>query len=170
MAKSKAYQWVSNSKAKPHVFAAVQDAKAKRAERTKITADMVIREIAKIGFASMRRFMTIEADGQPRLSLQDTIQDDLDALCEVYTETVMERGGNDENGNPQLNAIRKTKIKLHDKLAALEKLDRHIGVYDTTIASSMNSFAQAIADIQHRTSRAPIPSICAVSVERSLPK
>jgi phage terminase small subunit len=152
------------------VFAAVQDAKAKRAERTKITADMVIREIAKIGFASMRRFMTIEAGGQPRLSLQDTIQDDLDALCEVYTETVMERGGNDENGNPQLNAIRKTKIKLHDKLATLEKLDRHIGVYDTTIASSMNSFAQAIADIQHRTSRTPIPSICAVSVERSLPK
>jgi hypothetical protein len=168
MAASKAYQWVSNGKAKPHVFEAVQDDKAKRALRTEITADMVIQEIAKIGFASMTRFITIEADGQPRLSLLSTMPDDLDAISEVTTETVIERSGNDKTENQRLNTIRKTKIKLHDKLAALEKLARHIGIYDKTTDSSMNSLAQAIIDIQSRTSRAPIRCDPVVDIECGL--
>lgn len=42
MANSKAYMWVRDGKAKPHVFAAVEAAKAKRAEVTQITAEMVL--------------------------------------------------------------------------------------------------------------------------------
>ena len=41
------------------MFEAVQDAKAKRAQRAEIFADMVIQEIAKVGLASMKHSMTI---------------------------------------------------------------------------------------------------------------
>jgi hypothetical protein len=36
----------------------------------------------------------------------------------------------DADGKPVFSQVRKTKIKLHDKLAALEKLARYTGVFD----------------------------------------
>ena len=44
-AASKAYQWVSNIKVKPHVFRAIAEAQAERSERTKIDADWVLETI-----------------------------------------------------------------------------------------------------------------------------
>ena len=55
MAASKAYQWVSNGKVKPHVFAAVQKAMEKRAEKLEISADRVLQEYAKIAFSDIRK-------------------------------------------------------------------------------------------------------------------
>ncbi len=47
VAASKAYQWVSNSKVKPHVYEAIQKAMNSRSKRTEITADNVLRELAR---------------------------------------------------------------------------------------------------------------------------
>jgi hypothetical protein len=55
---------------------------------------------------------------------------DLDALSETSTETILEKTGVDADGKPVFSQVRKTKIKLHDKLAALEKLARYTGVFD----------------------------------------
>jgi hypothetical protein len=54
--------------------------------------------------------------------------------------------------------VRKTKIKikLYDKLAALEKLARYTGIYDKETEKAAGAFADAISDIQSRMSRAPI--------------
>ena len=155
-AKSKSFSWVGNSRSKPHVFAEVQKRKDKLAEKKAISAERVIAEIAKVGFASMRRFVTIDADGQPQINLTDTPDDDLDALSEIQTETVLERDGTDDQGNPQFNRVRKTKIKLYDKLNALEKLAQHTGVYAKRDENIANAFVKAVAEIQARTSRAPI--------------
>jgi len=43
MAKSKAYQWVSGGKVKPHVYAAIQKAQKKAEIRAEITQDDVIK-------------------------------------------------------------------------------------------------------------------------------
>ena len=48
MAASKAYQWVSNGKIKPHVFMAVQKAMDKRSEKTEITAEYVLTNLRDI--------------------------------------------------------------------------------------------------------------------------
>jgi phage terminase small subunit len=156
MAKSKAYQWVSNGKVKNHVFMEVQRRKTKLTTALGITSQLVVKEIAKVGFASMRQFLHIDVRGQPQINLTDTPDDDLDALSEVSTETVMERDGVDKGGNPIFAQIRKTKVKLHDKLAALEKLARFTGVYDKETEKAAGAFADAISDIQQRMSRAPI--------------
>ena len=155
-AKSKAYQWVSNGKVKPHVYAEVMRRRQALADRADITAERVLREIAKIGYASMRRFIHIDEYGQPQIDLTETPSDDLDALSEIATETVLERDGTDEDGKPIFNRIRKTKIKLHDKLSALEKLAQHTGVYKQRDEDMAGALARAITDIQERTSRAPI--------------
>jgi hypothetical protein len=80
----------------------------------------------------------------------------LDALLEISTETVLERDGTDENGNATFSQVRKTKIKLHDKLAALEKLARYTGIYDKETKKSAGAIVDAISDIQSPMSKAPI--------------
>jgi phage terminase small subunit len=116
MAKSKAYQWVSNGKVKNHVFMEVQ----------------------------------------PQINLTDTPDDDLDALSETSTETILEKTGMDADGKPVFSQVRKTKIKLHDKLNALEKLARYTGVFEKEAELAAGAFADAISDIQSRMSKAPI--------------
>ena len=115
-----------------------------------------MKEIAKVGFASMRHVMVIDSDGQPQIDLSSTPYDDLDALLEIQTETVLERDGVGDDGKPAFNRIRKTKIKFHDKLSALEKLAQHTGVYAKRDEDQVNALAQAISEIQARTSKAPI--------------
>src|SRR5271166_2896559 len=41
---------------KPEIAAAIEKAKAKRAERTELTSDMVVDELRKIGFAKRVKF------------------------------------------------------------------------------------------------------------------
>ena len=152
MARSKAYQWVSNSKVKPKVTAEINRRKAALSRAAEVTAEDIARELAKVGFASMRRAMRIDMDGQPQINLTATPDDDLDALSEISTETVLERDGVDGAGNPRFIQVRKTKIKFHDKLSALEKLAQRTNFYK----QRDDNFASAAAEIQSRTSRAPI--------------
>ena len=141
---------------KVNVAAAIAEAQAKRLESAGISAERVLKEIAKVGFASMRHVMVIDSDGQPQINLSNTPDDDLDALLEIQTETVLERDGVGEDGKPAFNRIRKTKIKFHDKLNALEKLAQHTGVYAKRDEDQVSAFAKAISEIQARTSKAPI--------------
>ncbi len=46
VARTKSYQWVSNSEQKPHVFSAIQKAMDKRAAKLDISADRVLKELA----------------------------------------------------------------------------------------------------------------------------
>lgn len=114
---------------KTSVAEAIQSAQANRAKRTEITQDDVLRELAKVGFATMRRFIYVDASGEPVINLTDTPDDNLDALSEVQTETRYER---DPDGEGELRPVRKVKIKLHDKLSALDKLGRHLGMFKET--------------------------------------
>lgn len=136
------------------VEARISELKDVRAEKTQVTAERVIEELAKIGFSSMRRFVTVDVDGQPRIDLAATPEDDLDALSEVQTETVLETTGKGENAKTE--HVRKTKIKLHDKLGALRELAEHTGVFDKSNEKKTDALAQAFEQIWARGSKAPI--------------
>jgi phage terminase small subunit len=49
------------------IAAAIEKAQAKRAERLELTADMVVEELRKIGFANMLDYMKSTTDGDPYL-------------------------------------------------------------------------------------------------------
>jgi phage terminase small subunit len=78
----------------------------------KLTRVKIVQEIAGIAFSSVGDF--IDADG--RVDLKNCTPDQLKMISEV-SATI------DEHGN-----IR-TRIKLHDKVAALDKLMRAVGGY-----------------------------------------
>lgn len=97
-----------------------------RAERTKITADKVLRELARVGFGDARSILTWGETGVV-LKPSDQLSDDDAAMVSEVTQTVSKDGGS-------------MKVKLHDKLSALEKIGKHLKLFsdklDVTITDA----------------------------------
>lgn len=140
MAATKAYQWVSNGKAKAHVYAAVQAAIEKRAKRSTVTADRVLAELAKIGFSSLSDVTDwgtkevafgFDEDGK-RLRPEDIG----DATLVTYADAPFVKPVNRDDLPPDIRAAVAEvslgrdgfKIKMHDKGAALALMARHLGM------------------------------------------
>jgi phage terminase small subunit len=97
------------------VAARVAALQATRSERLEVTADMVVRELAGIGFSDMRTFSTWGPSGVQLIDSENLT--DLQAKCVAeVSETTGEKS----------NSLR---FKLHDKVAALVKLGQHLGMF-----------------------------------------
>ena len=158
-AKTKAYLWVSDSKHKPHVFQAVKDGLEKLSKATLTEAERVRAEFARIAFHQMSNVLRVDEYGHPVIDYSNCTSDDLDNLAEVSNETVRERSGEtDENGKPIFHTVKKVKLKQQDKMGALKELARINGLYGEEKKQEADALAQALFDIQARSSRAPINS------------
>jgi phage terminase small subunit len=104
----------------PEVMAAVRAAMEARVERTRITADRVLKEYARIAIADMRRVCTWGADGV-KLKAHTALSDD-DAAAIAEIAVTAEKGG-------------RGRVKLHDKKGALDAIARHIGLFDAADAA-----------------------------------
>lgn len=108
---------------KSEINAAIEAAEAERAERTKVTADKVVAELAKIGFANMADYMRAGANGDPYLDFSELTRDQAAALVEVTVEDFKDGRGEDARD------VRRVKFKLADKRAALVDLGKHLGMF-----------------------------------------
>ena len=100
--------------AKPYVQAAVAAKRGRLAVKTEVTQERIVKELAKIAFSDMRHFAKVD-EGVPFLPSTAWTGEDAAAVAEV-SQTVTEAGGT-------------IRLKLHDKLAALDKLAKHLGMY-----------------------------------------
>lgn len=96
------------------VQVALQKAMQDRAARTEITQDRVLREIARIAFSSIGEFTEWSEAGMRTIDSDKLSEDQLAAISEV-TAAVTRRGY-------------QVRVKLHDKLKALELAARHLGL------------------------------------------
>lgn len=104
------------------IAAAVSEAQAKRAIRTEVTQDMVVAELAKVGFSDLRKVLT-EAG-----NLMDPHGwDDKTAGAIASIEVVTRSAGTNGDGEREIEHL--AKIKTWDKLGALEKLGKHLGMF-----------------------------------------
>lgn len=97
--------------AKTGIAAAIAKAQARRSKRTDITQDRVLRELARIGFADIRKAVAWTSTGVV-LNPSDEVDDETAAAIVEVSE-----------GRDGL------KLKLADKLGALEKIGRHLGMF-----------------------------------------
>lgn len=124
----------------PNIAAAIQKAMDKRAERTEITQDMVLQELAKIGFADMRKLLRwtgnlpnmdegeAEETGEVSISVANFVQlFDSDELSEEIAGAIA------EVSQTKTGAL---KVKLHDKQAALVNIGKHLGMFKERIEHS----------------------------------
>ena len=122
-ARTKAFMWVSNGKQKPHVYDAIKKAMEKRSKRTEITAEAVLAELGKIGFANMLDYVRIGSDGDPFIDLSELTREQAAAISEATVEDFTDGRGEDSRN------VRKVKIKLSDKKSALETIGKHLGMF-----------------------------------------
>lgn len=109
----------------PKVADAIKEAQSKRAERTEITADRVLREYARIAFYNPGRVLRVNRDGLPVVDFSEATEEDYRVLAEVSTEQGASRF--DDEGNPTVSVF-KAKVKHHNKLSALDALAKHLGM------------------------------------------
>lgn len=100
------------------VAKAVAKAQAKRAERTGVTADRVLQELAVIGFSDIRHLVMNEFG---KLELAEKAPDH--AMRAVAS--VKYRSRTDEDGN----STNEAEYRLWDKNTALANMGRHLGMF-----------------------------------------
>jgi phage terminase small subunit len=108
-----ASHWLKNKEVQDAIKAEM-DA---RAERTEITQDLVIKELAKLAFSNMNNLMVVDDNGLARLDLSTMSHSQAAAITEVTTETLAD------------GITLKTKVKLADKRQALVDVGRHLGMF-----------------------------------------
>lgn len=130
MARTKAYQWVSNSKQnpKPYVYAAIQEAIKKREERTQIEADRVLQELAIVGFADMKDYVDIGEDGSVQLKPWDQMPEGASRAVSKVKEKKRIMTSAEGDGKEIIVEVT-TEYSHYDKVKALELLGKHLGIF-----------------------------------------
>lgn len=126
---------------KPEIASAIEAAMKIRSDRTDITADRVLRELAKIGFADIRKAIKwhshlINEEDNPEggdVAVIKTIvtnQVELVASEDLDDETAAAISEISQNTSGGI------KLKLHDKRAALVDMGRHLGMFTDKVEHS----------------------------------
>lgn len=108
---------------KANVKEYIQKRMESREQRTEITQDKVLNELARIGFANIDDYVEIELDEYDRKivkvkSTKDISEDKIAAISSI------KEGANG------------IEVKLHDKVRALENIGRHLGMFKDKIEIS----------------------------------
>lgn len=85
------------------------------AEKTGVTAEKVIAELALIGFANIKDYLNLSDPDNPTVDLSNLTSEQAAVIAEATVE--------------QKRGKRRVKIKLHDKLNALANLGKHLGLF-----------------------------------------
>lgn len=98
------------------VQSAIVEAKSNRSDRTKITQDRVLKELSRIAFGDIRQVMSWDNEAVT-LKSSDELSDADAAMVSEVSQTVTATGGT-------------IKLKVHDKMKALELAGRHLGLWE----------------------------------------
>lgn len=130
---------------KPVVQEAIGKAIARRSKRTEVTADRVVRELARIAFLDARKVMEWGPQGV-KFRPSEELDDD-DAACIVEaSETITEAGGT-------------IRVKMADKMAALNLLAKHTGVAKDQLEITGAGGGPLVSEVvveHHKSSPAPV--------------
>ena len=125
--------------AKVSVQQYIQDRKQKRIERTEITQDMVLKELALIAFANNTDYAKV-IEKQAMIEVEGNMVPMLDADGNPVMYRTIEPTLTDELTEEQKKALAVIKkgrdgfeIKSYDKVRALELLGKHLGMFEEKI-------------------------------------
>lgn len=106
-----------------NIKARIAELMGKAAEKAEISVARVLEELAKVGFANMADYIRTTDEGDAYVDLSKLDRDKASVISEVTVEDFKDGRGEDARD------VRKIKFKLHDKLSALEKLGKHLGMF-----------------------------------------
>jgi len=104
----------------PKIQQYLKEAMNRRSQRLEITHDMILRELSKIAFSNMGNYY----DEYACLKRMNDLTVDEKAAISYYDITEIQDGEGYRVGT-------QSRIKLHNKMSALDKIARHLGFYGT---------------------------------------
>jgi phage terminase small subunit len=110
---------------KPDIATAIQ---AARAQRTAVTADQVVRELAAVAFSDLRNYVGWGPEGvevKASVSLSDQA---VKAIQDISSVKRIRTGANSQ-GDSETVVEHQTRVKLYNKLHALDFLGRHLDMF-----------------------------------------
>lgn len=123
---------------RPEIRQAVEEAMKEREQRTAISQDRIIEELARIAFGDPREAMSWGPDGVRLLPSEELGEEQAASIAEVCESS---------KGTP--------KLKRHDKVKALELLGKHLGLFTSKVElSATTDLALAINDARRRVAAA----------------
>lgn len=101
-----------------------------RSERTAITQDMVLRELAKIGFSDIRKVVRW---GETMVRMVDAEDEGADDMVPYHGLALIDSTDIDDDTAGAIAEVSQgkegLKVKLHDKKGALVDIGRHLGMF-----------------------------------------
>ncbi|MEM1395906.1 MAG: terminase small subunit [Pseudomonadota bacterium] len=120
-----ARQIASEMLSKPYIQDAIAKGQEALSKRTGVTAEMVIQELARIGFSDLRKVVSSEGN---LLDPHDWDDDTAAAIASIEVVTTR-KSDQDKSGEEKRQVDHTHKIKVWDKNAALEKLGKHLNLF-----------------------------------------
>jgi phage terminase small subunit len=114
------------------IQAAIQEAMNKRATRTEVTADRVIEQLAKIAFHDLKHVVTWDERGRIKIRPSDEVDG---TILQEISETISDSGMS-------------KKVKLNDRMRALELLGKHLALFSDNIKLSGEVGVKIVDDIE----------------------
>lgn len=131
---------------------AIMVAIKKALDKYEISAERVLRELALCGFSNLEDYTRLEEDKRV-VDFSATTRDQMAAVAEITEDTT---GG---SGDGERKVVLRTKVKLYDKIKALELLGKHLKLYTEKIEhSGLEGLAEKIAAVRKRKSGVAIAS------------
>lgn len=127
------------------VRSAIEAAKKARSERTQITADRVLQELARLAFVDVRRLYREDGSMKAPHELDD---DTAAALAAVEVTEELGPSGEGDGGRELVGFTKKA--KLYDKGAALALAMRHLGMLKDKVEHSGEIGLRGLADRMRR--------------------
>lgn len=127
------YQQAARLLRNVNISEAVDKALAARGERLGVKADRVVKELLRIAFADSRRTMRWDDERGLVFEPSDSLDDDTAAAISEVSEKVTET---------KKGIKREQRVKMHDKIRALELLGKHLGMWKADQGDGQNPMAQ----------------------------
>lgn len=105
------------------IQAAIQKRIGKLTTKAEVSVERVLSELVKVGFANLQDYIRVTSDGDPYVDLSAMTEYQAAALQEITVEDFKDGRGDDARD------VRRVKIKMLDKLSALEKLGKYLSMF-----------------------------------------
>lgn len=123
---------------KPQVAAELERLRTKIETDTIMTAQETLEELSKLGRANLLDYFRLTGEGEPVIDLSRITPDQAAALTEIQVEDFLEGRGEDAR------EVRRVRIKMADKRAALETLGKYHKLFTERIETK-HSFDEVLA-------------------------
>ena len=144
-AKTTARATASRLLTKSNIQGLVASLTKKHTDKLDLDAEKLLSELSRVGFSNFLDYVNITEEGDAFVDLSSVTQEQAAAIQEVTVNEYMEGKGKDAR------KVKRTRLKLVDKIRSLDLLGRHLKLFTEKVEmSGLEGLADKLAEARKR--------------------